>query len=104
MHTLLLVMTVCVALLSGALAADKDYYKILELERTATSKDVKSAYRRLALRWHPDKQAPEDRSAAEEKFREVAEAYEVLSDGDKRARYDVGGMDAVAKGVGGTDM
>ena len=100
MRTLLLICA-CVALLSGALAADKDYYKILELERMATPKDVKSAYRRLALRWHPDKQSPDDRSAAEEKFREVAEAYEVLSDEARRTQYDRFGSEPRRGGAGG---
>lgn len=64
----------------------KDYYKILGVDRNASEKDIKSAYRRLARKYHPDVN-PGDK-ASEEKFKEVSEAYEVLSDKDKRARYD----------------
>lgn len=64
----------------------RDYYDILEVERSASDDDLKKAYRKLALNFHPDRN-PGDQ-AAEEKFKEAAEAYEVLSDGRKRARYD----------------
>ena len=64
----------------------KDYYKTLGVERNAAEKDIKSAYRKLARRYHPDVN-PGDKSA-EEKFKEVSEAYEVLSDKEKRAKYD----------------
>ena len=64
----------------------KDYYKILGVERNATPAQIKSAYRKLAMKLHPD-QNPGDKKA-EEKFREVNEAYEVLSDPKKRSRYD----------------
>jgi molecular chaperone DnaJ len=64
----------------------RDYYEILGVERTATEQDIKSAYRKLALKFHPDRN-PGDR-AAEEKFKEAAEAYAVLADGDKRHMYD----------------
>lgn len=64
----------------------KDYYKILGVERNAQEKDIKSAYRKLARKYHPDVN-PGDKSA-EEKFKEVSEAYEVLSDKEKRAKYD----------------
>ncbi len=73
----------------------RDYYEILGIERTASIQEVKKAYRRLAVRYHPDKN-PGD-AAAEERFKEAAEAYAVLSDGDKRARYDRFGH----AGVGG---
>jgi len=70
----------------------KDYYKILGVPRGASDEDVKKAYRKLALKYHPDKnQAPE----AEEKFKEVAEAYEVLSDKKKRETYDRFGEDGL---------
>lgn len=63
----------------------KDYYKILGIVKGASDDDVKKAYRKQALKWHPDK----NKSAnAEEKFKEVAEAYEVLSDPKKREIYD----------------
>ncbi len=67
-------------------ATYKDYYKILGVDRGASEKDIKSAYRKLARKHHPDVN-PNDK-AAEERFKEVSEAYEVLSDSDKRARYD----------------
>lgn len=63
----------------------KDYYKILGLGKAPTDEDVKKAYRRQALKWHPDKNKS---AAAEEKFKEIAEAYEVLSDAKKREVYD----------------
>jgi curved DNA-binding protein len=64
----------------------KDYYKILGVERSAAEKDIKRAYRKLAVRYHPDKN-PGD-SGAEERFKEINEAYEVLGDPTKRAKYD----------------
>jgi curved DNA-binding protein len=65
--------------------AFRDYYETLGLPRDATSEDIRSAYRKLARRYHPDINGDED---AEERFKEVAEAYEVLSDPEKRERYD----------------
>lgn len=64
----------------------KDYYKILGVERKATEAEVKSAFRKLALQYHPDRNP--GNKQAEEKFKEINEAYEVLSDPQKRARYD----------------
>ncbi len=64
----------------------KDYYEILGVDRKATQEDIKKSYRKLAMRYHPDRN-PNDR-AAEEKFKEINEANEVLSDPEKRARYD----------------
>lgn len=64
----------------------KDYYKVLGVDKNAVDKDIKKAYRRLARQYHPDKN-PGDKSA-EERFKEINEAYEVLSDPDKRAKYD----------------
>ncbi|ESN93642.1 hypothetical protein HELRODRAFT_103366, partial [Helobdella robusta] len=66
---------------------NEDYYLILGLERTATIVDVKKAYRKLALKWHPDKN-PTKKEEAEKKFKEISEAYEVLSDTNKRDIYD----------------
>ena len=63
----------------------KDYYKILGVEETAELKDIKKAYRKLALKYHPDMNPDE---GAEDKFKQVAEAYEVLKDDNKRAEYD----------------
>lgn len=65
---------------------NKDYYKILGIERTATDDEIKKAYRQLALKYHPDKN-PGDKEA-EERFKVIAEAYSILSDKDKRAAYD----------------
>ncbi len=65
----------------------KDYYKILGVERNATEEEIKKAYRRLARKYHPDT-TREDKAVAEEKFKEINEAYEVLSDPEKRAHYD----------------
>jgi curved DNA-binding protein len=64
----------------------KDYYKILGVDRNASEKEIKSAFRKLARKYHPDVN-PGDKSA-EEKFKEISEAHEVLSDKEKRARYD----------------
>ncbi|MDR1562151.1 MAG: molecular chaperone DnaJ [Dysgonamonadaceae bacterium] len=84
----------------------RDYYEILDITKTATAEEIKKAYRKKAIQYHPDKN-PGDKSA-EEKFKEAAEAYEVLSNEDKRARYDrfghagVGG--AASGGFGGGGM
>mmetsp|Transcript_19713 Transcript_19713/g.19816 ORF Transcript_19713/g.19816 Transcript_19713/m.19816 type:complete len:505 (-) Transcript_19713:32-1546(-) len=69
----------------------KDYYKILGVSRRATEKEIKKAYREQALQWHPDKHTgEEEKEKAEKQFQLVAEAYEVLSDDEKRAKYDRG--------------
>jgi DnaJ-class molecular chaperone len=70
----------------------KDYYQVLGVPKDAPEKDIKSAYRKLARKWHPDAN-PKDPKAAEEKFKEIAEAYEVLGDSEKRKKYDVLGSD-----------
>ncbi|WOK92725.1 hypothetical protein Cni_G01416 [Canna indica] len=64
-----------------------DYYNILKVNRNATDEDLKKSYRRLAMRWHPDKN-PSNKNEAEAKFKQISEAYEVLSDPNKRAIYD----------------
>ncbi|WP_234110454.1 MULTISPECIES: molecular chaperone DnaJ [Chryseobacterium] len=64
----------------------RDYYEVLEISKTASGEEIKKAYRKMAIKYHPDKN-PGD-AVAEEKFKEAAEAYEVLSDANKRARYD----------------
>ena len=66
----------------------KDYYKILGVEKDANDNEIKKAYRKLAIVHHPDKN-PDDETAAE-RFKDVGEAYECLSDSEKRARYDSG--------------
>ena len=70
----------------------KDYYKILGVSKSATAKEIKAAYRKLARKWHPDVN-PTKKKESEEKFKEVAEAYEVLGDADKRKTYDTLGPD-----------
>ncbi|KAL2631645.1 hypothetical protein R1flu_016331 [Riccia fluitans] len=67
----------------------KDWYKVLQIDQTASAADIKRAYKKLALQWHPDKNV-DNREEAEEKFREIAEAYEILGDEEKRGRYDRG--------------
>ena len=62
----------------------KDYYKTLGVAKTASASDIKKAYRKLAVKYHPDK--TKDDKAAEEKFKEVTEAYEVLKDAEKRKK------------------
>ncbi|XP_073129407.1 uncharacterized protein [Henckelia pumila] len=64
-----------------------DYYNILKVEKGATEEDVKKSYRRLAMKWHPDKN-PNNKKEAEAKFKQISEAYEVLSDPQKRQIYD----------------
>lgn len=66
----------------------KDYYKILGLTKTATETEIKKAYRKLALQYHPDKNAGD--SKAEARFKEVGEAYAILSDPEKKHRFDSG--------------
>jgi len=66
----------------------KDYYEILGVDRKATATEIKTAYRKAARKYHPDLHAKGDKSAAEEKFKEINEAYAVLGDPDKRAQYD----------------
>jgi molecular chaperone DnaJ len=73
----------------------RDYYEILEVSRTASDQEIKSSYRKLALKYHPDRNQGD--KTAEERFKEAAEAYAILSDDDKRARYDRFGH----AGVGG---
>lgn len=70
----------------------KDYYAILGVPKTAAQKDIKSAYRKAARKWHPDAN-PNNQKEAEEKFKEIQEANEVLSDPEKRRKYDVLGSD-----------
>ncbi|CAD7957459.1 unnamed protein product [Amoebophrya sp. A25] len=77
-----------------------DYYKVLGLERGANEKDIAKAYKKAALRWHPDKN-PTDKEKAEENFKKVTEAYEVLNDKEKRDVYDRFGKQGLQGGGGG---
>ncbi len=79
--------------------AKQDYYKLLELPRTATADEIKRAYRRLAMKFHPDRNP--DNPEAEHKFKECKEAYEVLTDAQKRAVYDQFGHAGLEGGRGG---
>ncbi|XP_008980506.1 dnaJ homolog subfamily B member 8 [Callithrix jacchus] len=70
-----------------------NYYEVLGVQASASQEDIKKAYRKLALRWHPDKN-PNNKEEAEKKFKQVSEAYEVLSDSKKRSLYDCAGCDS----------
>ena len=84
------------------MAEKRDYYEVLGVQKNANADEIKKAYRKAAIQYHPDKN-PGDKQA-EEKFKEAAEAYDVLSNPDKRARYDQfghAGMSGAAGGGGG---
>ncbi len=80
------------------MAEEKDYYKILGVERTASADEIKRAYKKVAIKYHPDRNP--GNKEAEEKFKQAAEAYDVLRDPEKRQRYDQFGADGV-NGAGG---
>ena len=82
----------------------RDYYAVLGVSREATPEDIKKAYRRLAMQWHPDRN-PDQKELSEEKFKEASEAYSVLSDPQKKAHYDQFGHAGVGEvgGFGGFD-
>ncbi len=81
------------------MAAKRDYYEVLGVSKGASADEIKKAYRKMAIKYHPDKN-PGDKEA-EEKFKEAAEAYDVLSDADKRAKYDQFGHSMGPQGFGG---
>lgn len=80
------------------MAEEKDYYKILGVERNASADEIKKAYKKVAIKYHPDRNP--GNKEAEEKFKQAAEAYDVLRDADKRARYDQFGAEGVNGGAG----
>jgi len=86
----------CIAVLGG-----RDYYKILGVDRKADDATLKKAYRKLALKYHPDKNPEDKKEWAEKKFTEVSTAYEVLSDPEKRKIYDQFGEEGLERGAGG---
>ena len=91
------------------MANKRDYYEVLGVDKKASADEIKSAYRKLALKWHPDRWVngtDAEKKTAEENFKEAAEAYSVLSDPDKRAKYDQFGFaaDQMGGGAGGFDF
>ncbi len=78
--------------------SNQDYYDILGISKTASQENIKSAYRKLAIKYHPDKNRGDEK--AEEKFKQATEAYEVLSDANKRASYDRFGKQGLGSGAG----
>src|ERR687884_1384244 len=84
------------------MAIKRDYYEVLGVGRSATTEEVKRAYRKLALQYHPDRNP--NNPQAEARFKEVNEAYEVLSDDTKRRQYDTFGHAGTAGGIPGFDF
>ena len=83
------------------MANNTDFYQILGVSKNASDQELKSAYRKQALKWHPDKHAGEAKKEAEEKFKEINRAYEVLRDPQKKQMYDQFGHAAFQPGMGG---
>src|SRR3989344_384803 len=78
-------------------AGKSDYYDILGVDKNATADEIKKSYRRQALEWHPDRHS-DNKEAAEKRFKEINEAYQVLSDSNKRQAYDQFGSSAFEPG------
>ncbi|MGD0638756.1 MAG: DnaJ domain-containing protein, partial [Nitrososphaerales archaeon] len=75
----------------------QDFYEILGVQRSASKEDIKTAYRKLALQFHPDRNKD---PGAEDRFKQISEAYAILSDDDKRKQYDVSGKEGVYQRYG----
>src|SRR6188508_2485213 len=84
------------------MSSKRDYYEILGVNKSATADEIKKAYRKVAIQFHPDKNP--DNKEAEEKFKEAAEAYEILSDQEKRNHYDRFGHARAGSSYGGHTM
>jgi len=80
-----------------------DYYTVLGCDKGSTNAEIKKAYRKMALKWHPDKN-PENKEEAEKRFKEISEAYEVLSDANKRELYDKYGKEGLVNNGSGHDF
>jgi DnaJ-class molecular chaperone len=78
----------------------KDFYEVLEISKSASADEIKKAYKKLAIKWHPDKNPGKEKEATE-KFKEIAEAYATLSDPQKRKNYDLYGNADFQEGFGG---
>jgi molecular chaperone DnaJ len=79
----------------------RNYYEILGVDKNATQEEIKKAYRKLSLKWHPDKN--QGSKEAEEKFKEISKAYQILSDPETRNTYDIYGEEFESMGTGGSD-
>jgi curved DNA-binding protein CbpA len=78
--------------------SDINYYDILQVQKNSSDVDIKKSYRKLAMKWHPDKN-PENSEEAAKRFQEIGEAYDVLSDLEKRAIYDKYGFEGLRDGI-----
>lgn len=92
--TFIVFIVICIGVV---LAAERDFYKILGIKRNANAAQIKKAYRKLTMKYHPDKNQGAGSEAARQKFTEVAAANEMLTDPDKRRRYDRCGEKCVAE-------